>query len=527
MRFKRIFLTVLDSFGIGELPDATNFGDEGSNTLRSVYGTGKLKIPNMKKLGLYNIPEVRVGEAEAKPIGAYGRAAEGSAGKDTTVGHWEIMGVVSDKPLPTYPQGFPIELLDKLTAITGIGWLCNKPYSGTDVLRDYGREHEITKKMIVYTSADSVFQVAANMSVYTLDQLYSYCEAARMLMKDEHSVGRVIARPFVGEYPNYERTSDRHDYSLPCPKNTALDSLVRGGYDVISVGKINDIFASRGITSSFRATSNSAGMDKTYSLLQDNITGLIFTNLVDFDSKYGHRNDPEGYAEALNRYDEWLGGFIPKMRDDDLLIITADHGCDPITPSTDHSREYVPILVYAKGIQPVCLGTRSTFTDIAATVCENFGVDRVGKGVSFLKSIFVGDPQGLIDAADRAMKNSYAPYSSYNVGAALICRDGRVFSGSNVESAAFSPTSCAERTALTKAVSEGAKGFDAIAVVGGKNGTVEGGCTPCGVCRQLLYELGGKDMLVFNLDRDKKIICRRMEELLPDGFSGSSFVNLE
>lgn len=522
MRFKRIFLQVLDSFGIGELPDAELFGDNGSNTLRSAYQSGVLDIPNMKRLGLYNISGVRIGEPEKSPIGVYGRAAELSLGKDTTVGHWEIAGVVSNSPLPTYPDGFPKELLDELERRTGIGWLCNRAYSGTQVILDYGREHEETKKMIVYTSADSVFQVAANMSVYTLDELYSYCETAREVLTGEHSVGRVIARPFVGKYPNYERTADRHDYSLSCPQVTALDSLYGSGYDVISVGKIYDIFAGRGITRSYKTKSNADGMNNTMSLLQEDITGLVFTNLVDFDSKYGHRNDPAGYAEALNSYDKWLGDFLDGMSEGDLLIITADHGCDPLTESTDHSREYVPILLYCKGIVPVDLGTRPSYSDIAATICENFGVKNEGSGDSFLKAVYTADPEALISVAQEAAANSFAPYSAYNVGAALECDTGEIYKGTNVESAAFSPTSCAERTALTKAVSEGATGFTAMAVVGGKNGTVGGGCTPCGVCRQMIYELGGKDMLVFNLDRNNNIVCRRIEELLPDGFSGNA-----
>lgn len=521
MKFKRIFLIVLDSFGIGELPDAAGFGDEGSDTLGAVYSSRILNVPNMKKLGLFNIDGVRCDRPDKAPIGAYGRSGELSRGKDTTVGHWEIAGAVSEQPLAVFPDGFPTEILSELEKQTGFGWLCNKPYSGTQLLLDYGEEQEKTKKMIVYTSADSVFQVAAHMDIFTLDELYSYCEKARELLSGDLAVGRVIARPYVGKYPNYVRTADRHDYSLECPKTTMLDVLSENGFDTVSIGKISDIFAGRGIIKSIKTSSNTDGMSKTLEAVDSDFTGLCFVNLVDFDSKYGHRNDPVGYAEALNEFDNWLPSFMSKMKEDDLLIITADHGCDPITPSTDHSREYVPIMCYANGILPIDLGTRTTFSDISATVCENFGVDTL-EGSSFLKALVTESPDKLLKIAIEASKASYAPYSGYNVGAALLTSDGTVFKGANVESAAYSPTSCAERTALTKAVSEGKTQFSAIAVVGGSNGRVSGGCTPCGVCRQFLFELGGKDLPIITLDSDKKTVIRRIEELLPDGFSGKN-----
>ncbi len=519
MKFKRVFLIVLDSFGVGELPDSADFGDEGSDTLGAVYSSGRLNVPNMKELGLFNIEGVRADRPVKFPKGACGRSGELSRGKDTTVGHWEIAGAISDKPLPTYPNGFPTEILDRLEKETGFGWICNKPYSGTQLLLDYGREQKETGKLIVYTSGDSVFQVAAHMEQFTLEQLYDYCEKARKILVGEHSVGRVIARPYVGEYPNYTRTSDRHDYSLECPKTTMLDVLKDGGFETLSVGKISDIFAGRGVTKSVKTSSNTDGMAKSLALADDDFTGLCFINLVDFDSKYGHRNDSVGYAEALNEFDAWLPSFKEKLNDDDLLIITADHGCDPLTPSTDHSREYVPILCYANKLVPINLGTRTTYSDIAATVCENFGVDTL-EGNSFLKSLMISSPDALINAAKEAQKASFAPYSNYNVGAALLCADGKVYNGANVESAAYSPTTCAERTALTKAVSEGETELSAIAVVGGPDGKVVGGCTPCGVCRQFLYELGGKDLPVITLDAENNTVVRRMEELLPDGFSG-------
>ncbi len=519
MKFKRIFLIVLDSFGVGELPDASLFGDEGSDTLSAVYSSGRLNLSNMKKLGLFNIDGVRAGRPEKSPAGVYGRSAELSNGKDTTVGHWEIAGAISDVPLKVYPDGFPEELLDELERQTGIGWICNKPYSGTQLLLDYGEEHERTRKFIVYTSADSVFQVAANMELFTLEQLYNYCERARELLVGDLSVGRVIARPFVGSYPDYVRTSDRHDYSLEAPKATMLDVLKEKGFDVISVGKISDIFAGRGVTKALKTTSNTDGMSKTLNLLNEDFEGLCFTNLVDFDSKYGHRNDPVGYAEALNEFDSWLPSFVSGMKDDDLLMITADHGCDPLTESTDHSREYVPILCFNSKLVPINLGTRATYADIAATVCENFEIDERLDGESFYKALMTYSPNKLMDAARDAQKGSFAPYSGYNVGAAILCENDKIVTGANVESAAYSPTACAERTALTKAVSDGEKKINAIAVVGGKGGNVTGGCTPCGVCRQFLYELGGKDMPVITLDKHNDTVVRRIEELLPDGFS--------
>lgn len=519
MKYSRIFLIVLDSFGIGALPDAQRFSDEGSNTLRAVYNTGKLELNDLEKMGLLNIEGVRCGEICASPIASYGRCMELSNGKDTTVGHWEIAGVVSDTPLPTYENGFPLEILEELERRTGYGWLCNKPYSGTQVLLDYGEEQKKTNKMIVYTSADSVFQVAANVDLIPLQDLYDYCAVAREVLRGEHSVGRVIARPYVGEYPNYVRTSDRHDYSLEPPKKTMLDALTEGGIDTHCVGKISDIFAGRGVKNSYKTQSNTHGMLLTSKLAQENNTGLVFVNLVDFDSKYGHRNDALGYAGALNEFDEWLGGFLKNIRDDDLLIITADHGCDPATPSTDHSREYTPLIVYSNGILPTDLGTRITFADIAKTICDNFDIENDFCGQSFLKAILPIPKQTLIDKAILAKSRSHSPYSNYSVGAAILTDDGEIILGCNVESAAFSPTSCAERSALVSAISQGKTSFNAIAVVGGPHGTIQGGCTPCGVCRQFLYERGGKDLLVIGYGADMEITAKRIEELLPEAFS--------
>ena len=302
------------------------------------------------------------------PTAAVARLAERSRGKDTTIGHWEIAGVISNSPLPTYPDGFPSEVLREFERVTGRGVLCNKPYSGTQVIYDYGREHIESGKLIVYTSADSVFQIAAHEDIVPVEQLYEYCRIARNILTSKHGVGRVIARPFGGEYP-FRRLSGRHDYSLIPPKETMLDRLKSRGYDVISVGKINDIFAGCGVSESNPTVNNDDGMDKTIEIAKRDFSGLCFTNLVDFDMVYGHRNDVDGYASALTRFDERLGELLPLLRDDDLLLITADHGCDPSTPSTDHSREYVPILIYSKSLD--CgydLGTIEGFSYVANVV---------------------------------------------------------------------------------------------------------------------------------------------------------------
>ncbi len=376
---KRIFLIVLDSFGVGELPDAADFGDEGSNTLGALQATGRLDCPNLEKLGLFNIENCARGKYAPvdSPLANYGRMAEASRGKDTTTGHWEIAGLVSKKPLPTYPDGFPEDVITEFERRAGVGILCNKPYSGTEVIKDYGEEHLKTGKIIVYTSADSVFQIAAHVDIVPLAELYRYCEIAREMLVGEHGVGRVIARPFGGEYP-FKRLSGRHDYSLLPPADTMLDVLKSRGYATISVGKINDIFASQGVTESTPTANNTEGMDVTLSIADRDFTGLCFVNLVDFDMVYGHRNDADGYTNAINEFDVRLGELLEKLGDDDMLIITADHGCDPSTPSTDHSREYVPLLILdgadlntdnASGKE---LGTLPSFTYISKLVLDNF-----------------------------------------------------------------------------------------------------------------------------------------------------------
>lgn len=384
---KRVFLMVLDSVGIGEMPDAADFGDEGSNTLAAAATSSYFSMPNMKKLGLFNIEGVTCGEKEADPAGAVARMTEVSKGKDTTIGHWEIAGVISPKPLPTFPEGFPRELLDEFEKETGRKVICNKPYSGTEVIKDYGREHVETGALIVYTSADSVFQIAAHEDVVPIEELYRYCEIARRLCTGRYGVGRVIARPFEGEWP-YKRTSRRHDYSLVPPKETMLDAICAAGQKVLAVGKITDIFAGQGISEMVRTAGNAEGIDRTIEYLGQDFEGLCFINLVDYDMLYGHRNDVDGYAKALTYFDERLPEILAAMREDDLLMITADHGCDPITPSTDHSREYTPLVIAGARVKAgVNLGTRSSFADTAATILDYLGVKGEIAGESFLKEI--------------------------------------------------------------------------------------------------------------------------------------------
>lgn len=384
---RRLFLIVLDSVGIGEAPDAAQFGDEGSNTVRAAVEAGA-DLPNLRRLGLFNIDGMDWTEPEAAPIGAFGRMREASMGKDTTIGHWEIAGVVSPKPLPTFPDGFPPEIIRNFEKLTGRKVICNKPYSGTQLLLDYGREHVETGALMVYTSADSVFQVAAHEDIVPIEELYHDCELAREMLTGDYAVGRVIARPFVGEYPNYTRTARRHDYSLQPPRATMLNNLEDAGYECIGVGKISDIFAGSGITQQIRTQNNTDGIAKTLDLMENDFEGICFVNLVDFDMVYGHRNDAPGYARALMEFDQALPKFMEQMGEDDLLIITADHGCDPSTPSTDHSREYTPMLAWSKKIRPGAnLGTRTTFADTGATVLEYFGLENRTDGKSFLKEI--------------------------------------------------------------------------------------------------------------------------------------------
>ncbi len=386
---KRIFLIVLDSFGIGAMRDSESFGDVNVNTLASCATSKKLHIPNMIAAGLGNIDGVTCLPKANAPIGAFARLTEASMGKDTTIGHWEIAGIVSPEPLPTYPNGFPEEVLEPFRAATGRGVLANAPWSGTAVLDEFGEEHMRSGDLIVYTSADSVFQIAAHEDIVPPEKLYEYCRIARKILQGKHGVGRVIARPFVGTGKgNFKRTSNRHDFSLEPPKQTLLDALKAAGKASIGVGKINDIFAGVGTTEHVYNTSNQNGMEHTDRYAQQDFEGLCFVNLVDFDMVFGHRRNIDGYANALSEFDAWLGTFLPKLREDDLLMITADHGCDPgYGATTDHTREYVPLLILGKGVKPVNLGTRESFADIAATVAQLLNVQLDTPGKSFAQEI--------------------------------------------------------------------------------------------------------------------------------------------
>lgn len=378
----RVFLIVLDSVGCGELPDAADFGDAGTNTLLSCSKSQYFNMDNMRKMGYFNIDGVEIGPKEANPTGAFCKLAEVSKGKDTTIGHWEISGIISENPLPTYPNGFPDEVLDEFKKKTGRGVLCNLPYSGTAVIDEYGKQHMETGDLIVYTSADSVFQVAAHEDIVPIEKLYEYCEIARDILQGKHGVGRVIARPFIGEPGNFTRTSRRHDFSLEPTGVTMLDKISAAGKDVLSVGKIVDIFVERGITEYVRTEGNADGIDKTLAYMDKDFDGLCFVNLVDYDMLYGHRRDIDGYAKALTYFDEKIPEMVSKLRDDDILMITADHGCDPAyTKTTDHTREYIPLLMYGKNIiAGTNYGIRKSFADIAETVLSYLGVESIGTG---------------------------------------------------------------------------------------------------------------------------------------------------
>ena len=385
---KRVFLFVLDSCGIGAMPDAKAFGDGDVNTLRSCASTGKLNIPNMLSAGLGKVDGIDFLPKTDAPTGAVARLTEKSMGKDTTIGHWEIAGIVSHDPLPTYPEGFPEEVLEPFRKATGRGVLANAPWSGTAVIDEYGKQHMETGDLIVYTSADSVFQIAAHEEVVPLEKLYEYCRIARAQLQGKHGVGRVIARPFVGQPGSFKRTPNRHDYSLEPTGVTLLDAVKAAGKASIGVGKIYDIFAGRGTTEHVYNKSNANGMEHAMHYAEKDFEGLCFVNLVDFDMAFGHRRDPEGYANALNEFDAWLPSLLEKLGEDDIVMITADHGCDPcFTETTDHTREYVPLVIMGKAVKPVNLGTRASFADIAATVAELLNVKLDTPGESFAAEI--------------------------------------------------------------------------------------------------------------------------------------------
>jgi phosphopentomutase len=386
---KRVIIIVLDSAGIGELPDAAEYGDEGSNTLGNIAAAVPgFSLPNLEKLGLGNIDGIVGFKAAEEPLGCFGKMAERSVGKDTTTGHWELAGITLRKPFPVYPEGFPGDLVERFEKAIGTKTLGNYPASGTVIIKELGQQHVKTGYPIIYTSADSVFQIAAHEDVIPVQRLYEICRTAREILTGEHAVGRVIARPFTGSDGNYTRTANRRDFSLEPPEKTLLDHVKEAGLEVKAVGKIDDIFAGRGITQSIHVKDNMEGVDKTIGFIKERFSGLIFANLVDFDMYYGHRNDPEGYARALEEFDGRVPEIIDAMARQDILFITADHGCDPTTVSTDHSREYVPLLIYGKEIRiGVNLGTRKTFSDLAQTTAEYLGTGGEFDAVSFYGDI--------------------------------------------------------------------------------------------------------------------------------------------
>ena len=391
MSINRFIVIVLDSVGIGEGPDAAAFADVGSNTLGNIARVvGGLKLPHMEAMGLANIAALEGLAPQLKPTAAYGKMAEVSAGKDTSTGHWELTGINLKQAFPLYPNGFPPEVMDRYEAETGRGWLANYPASGTEIIDDLGEEHMRTGKTIVYTSGDSVFQIAAHEEIIPIDELYKICGIARKILRGEHEVSRVIARPFVGSPGNFERTANRHDYSVKPPEPTVLDSLNEAGLMVYAVGKINDIFDGVGINSTIHTQDNMDGVDKTIAAMRERQErGLIFTNLVDFDAKFGHRNDPEGYANALVEFDQRLPEIMDALAEDDVLVLTADHGNDPTYPGTDHTREYVPVLISGASVQAgVNIGVRASFADLAATIADTLGVKPPPHGTSF-KSMIV------------------------------------------------------------------------------------------------------------------------------------------
>ena len=385
---KRVFLIVLDSFGIGEMPDAKKYGDEGSNTLAAIVKSDKYDTPNLEKLGLFNIEGVNCKEGVDNPQASFARLAESSNGKDTTTGHWEMAGIISENPFPTFPNGFPEDFLEEYSKRVGRKIFCNKPYSGTEVIKDYGKEHLETGALIVYTSADSVFQVAGHEDVVSLEELYRCCEIAREMLQGDLAVGRVIARPFVGKEGSFERTRNRHDYALDPTGPIVMDDLVKNGFDSIGVGKIYDIFARKSVEESYKMEDNIDGMNITLDLCDKDFNGLCFVNLVDFDMIYGHRNDVDGYANAASEFDKQLGQMMDKLREDDIVVITADHGCDPSTESTDHSREYVPMIIFGDKIKAgVDLKIRNTFADIGKTIADIFGIESSIPGTSFYREV--------------------------------------------------------------------------------------------------------------------------------------------
>ena len=524
---RRAFVIVLDGTGAGAARDAAEYGDAGAFTLKSAHEGGSLDIPNLVSFGIGNIDGLDfLGTAE-EPLAAYGKMAERSIGKDTTTGHWEIAGIIGTEPPKVYPDGFPPETVALIEKAAGRGIMVNKPYSGTAVIEEYGEEHLRTGKLIVYTSADSVCQIAAHTDIVPTEELHAICRRVREVLVGKHTVGRVIARPFAGKAPDFYRTEDRKDFAL-VPPDSVLDAIKNAGKKVIAVGKISDIFAAKGITKSHGVHGNPDCCDAAMKVLWEDFEGLCFVNLVDTDTEYGHRRDSAGFGRCLSEFDKWLHQFMRFMRKDDMLIITADHGCDPAYSGTDHTREYVPLLVYGHGIVPTDLGVRNTFADIAASVADWLGVKYDGVGTSFISEFIPDfDAEELAAKARDAMQLSYSPYSMCTVGAALLCDDGEVYTGVNIENAAYSPTICAERSAFIRAINEGKRKFRAIAVCGeNKKLRIEGDLFyPCGVCRQFMREFCSEDFkIIVTNARGSRTEIYTLGQLLPKGFGPDNVI---
>ena len=524
---KRAFVIVLDGTGAGYAHDAAEYGDVGAFTIKSAHNSGALNIPNLRAFGLGCIDGLDFIGVEEAPLAAYGKMSERSIGKDTTTGHWEIAGIIGTEPPKVYPDGFPPETVALIEKAAGREIIVNKPYSGTAVLADYGEEHLRTGKLIVYTSADSVCQIAAHVDLVPTEELHAICRRVREVLVGKHTVGRVIARPFAGEAPNFYRTEDRKDFAL-VPPDSVLDAIKNAGKDVIAVGKISDIFAAKGITKSYPVHGNPDCCDAAMKVLWEDFEGLCFVNLVDTDTEFGHRRDASGFAECLSAFDRWLHQFMRFMREGDMLIITADHGCDPAYTGTDHTREFVPLLVYGHGIVPADLGVRNTFADVAASVADWLGVKYEGVGESFLSDAKPAlDIEALADKAREAMQLSYSPYSMCTVGAALLCDDGTVYTGANIESASYSPTICAERSAFIRALNEGKRKFRAIAVCGENTRLrIEGDLFyPCGVCRQFMREFCSEDFrIIVTNSRGSRTETYTLGQLLPCGFGPDNVI---
>ena len=564
--FRRIFLIVVDSLGIGGAPDAAKFGDEGADTFgHIVEKQGRLNIPYLEALG-FGILVPQSASPSQRPLGLLGILEEASASKDTLSGHWEMMGIETETPFQTFTDtGFPEELIKKLEEVSGREVIGNKAASGTVILDELGEQEINDGKMIVYTSTDSVLQICGNEETFDLNELYRVCEEARKLtMKPEWKVARVIARPFTGKKKGeFVRTANRRDYAVAPPRDTVLDALKDKGLDVIAVGKISDIFSGQGITRSLHSESSVHGMEQTIDIAKnDAFEGLCFTNLVDFDSKWGHRRDPEGYALEIERFDEKLGELLDTLEEGDLVMITADHGNDPTFRGTDHTRERVPLVMWSPsfahgGILPV----QESFGCVGKTIAENFSAGLPGGLVGeslfeYVESVteesFAVEekeektecvpksseerelpdhvfahisPEDLYESACRARDKSYCPYSGFAVGAALLGRSGRIYTGCNVENAALGESICAERCAILKAVSEGERSFEAIAVAGGKAGQMPmQSCPPCGSCRQVMREFAcGNVFLIITLDENGGLRISTLDTLLPESFGPGSW----